>query len=291
MQITEKRSFRDRLRGLFLLGHPLPVLLHVIAVTLFVLLAAWSRLVWPVVLLVVGAHSAMQLAIAMLNDYCDREIDAVGKPEKPIPRGLVTPPEALIAGCTMIALMLVLLLPLPPLAWLLSLAYLALAMAYNLGLKSTPFSGVVFALAMPLIPLYAFAGVGRSLPFLFWLVPVGFLLGVSLNLANSLPDLEEDAAGGARTLAVVLGLRRSFVVATLLIVLAALLILSLDISDMLRVQPVVLVAMLAVAGGLLAAGLACAGPEKARQTRKLFFYLVTLACLALAGGWFLGVLI
>lgn len=291
MQITEKRSFRDRLRGFFLLSHPLPVLFHMVAVTLFVLLAARSHLVWPVILLVVGAHTAMQLAIAMLNDYCDREMDAVGKPEKPIPRGLVTPSEALIAGCTMIALMLVLLLPLPPLAWLLSLAYLALAMAYNLGLKSTPFSGVVFALAMPLIPLYAFAGVGRSLPFLFWLVPVGFLLGVSLNLANSLPDLEEDAAGGARTLAVVLGLKRSFVVANLLIVLAALLILSLDISGLLRVQPLALAVTLVVAGGLLAAGLDFTGPEKVRRTRKLFFYLVTLACIALAGGWFLGVLI
>ena len=63
---------------------------------------------------------------------------------------------------------------------------------------------------MPLIPLYAFAGVGRVLPFLFWLVPVGFLLGVALNLANSLTDLEEDSAYGAKTLAVVLGVKGSF---------------------------------------------------------------------------------
>ncbi len=291
MQVIEKRSFGSRARGFFLLGHPLPVLFHLVAVTLFVLLAAWPRLVWPVVLLVVGAHTAMQLAIAILNNYCDREMDAAGKPEKPIPRGLVTPLEALIAGCAMIALMLGLLLPLPPLAWLLSLVYLALGMAYNLGLKSTPLSGVVFALAMPLIPLYAFAGVGRSQPFLFWLIPVGFLLGVCLNLANSLPDLEEDAASGARTLAVVLGLRRAFWAGNALFALGALLILALHLLGVLPVQPLILAATLILAALLLVAILARTGPGKPRETRKLYFYLVTLACLVLAGGWLLGVLI
>lgn len=285
------RSIGALLQGLFWLGHPVPVLFHVIAITIFALLAAWPRPVWAVVLLVVGAHAAMQLAIAMLNDYCDRERDAIGKPEKPIPLGLVTPREALMAGCVMIALMALLLLPLPPLAWLLSLAYLALGMAYNLGLKSTPLSGGVFALAMPLIPLYAFAGLGRGLALLIWLVPVGFLLGVGLNLANSLPDLEEDAASGSRTLAVALGLRRSFLATYLLIALAALLILSLNISGALRVQPLILAGALVLAGLLLVALLVLTGAGKPRATRKLFFYLIALACIVLAGGWLIGVLI
>jgi len=291
MQISKKRPLGARLQGLFLLGHPLPVFFHLLAVTLFALLAAWPRVIWPVILLVVGAHTAMQLSIAMLNDYCDRARDAVGKPEKPIPRGLVTPREALIAGCGMIALMLLLLIPLPPPAWLLSLLYLALGMGYNLGLKGTPLSGVVFALAMPLIPLYAFAGVGRSVPFLAWLVPLGFLFGVALNLANSLPDLEEDAAGGARTLAVALGLRRAFLLSNMLLVLAALLILALDLSGLLRVQPLVLLLTLSLTALLLLVIQLTTGPAKARATRKRYFYLVTLTCLLLAGGWLIGVLI
>jgi 4-hydroxybenzoate polyprenyltransferase len=291
MQTTRKRSPGDLFQGLFWLGHPGPVFFHLLAITLFALLAVWPRPIWTVVLLVVGAHTAMQLAIAMLNDYCDRERDAVGKPEKPIPRGLVTPREALLAGGVMIALMLLLLLPLPPLAWLLSLAYLALGMAYNLGLKATPFSGVVFALAMPLIPLYAFAGVGRGLTLLVWLIPLGLLLGVALNLANSLPDLEADVASGARTLAVVLGLKRSFATVTILLILAALLILSLTISGALPVQPLILTVTLALSGLLLAVILGLTGAGKPRATRRLFFYLTTLTCLVLAGGWLIGVLI
>src|ERR1700730_16262256 len=102
MQITKTRTLGTRLRGFFLLGHPVPVLFHLLAVALFVLLAAWPRPVWSVVLLVVSAPIAMQLAIAMLNDSCDRKKEAAGQPEKPIPSGLVTPLEALAAGCGMI---------------------------------------------------------------------------------------------------------------------------------------------------------------------------------------------
>src|SRR5258708_21537840 len=89
------------------------------------------------------------------------------------------------------------------------------------SLKSTPFSGIVFALAMPLIPLYAFAGIGRVPYVLFWLIPTGFLLGIALNLANSLPDIEQDAANGAKTLSVVLGGKHSFAVCPSIVVLTA----------------------------------------------------------------------
>ena len=153
MKITKKRRLRDIVLGYYLLSHPAPVLIHIIAVTLFALLAAWPHPIWHVIVLVIAAHAAMQISIAMINDYCDRRLDAAGKPSKPI---------------------VLLLLPLNPLALGISLLYLILAQSYNLGLKSTPLSGIVFALAMPLIPLYAFAGIGRTLPVLLWLVPVGY---------------------------------------------------------------------------------------------------------------------
>lgn len=288
------RSLTAILLGFFLLSHPGPALFHIIAVTLFALLASWphfAQFAWPTLVLLIAAHAAMQVSIAMLNDYCDRRADAMAKPSKPIPRGLVRPSEALIAGLLMIVLMLVLLLPLPRLALLISLAYLILGQAYNLGLKSTPFSGIVFALAMPLIPLYAFAALNRSLPFLYWLVPVGFLLGVVLNLANSFPDIEQDTASGARTLAVVLGVKRSFLICVLLITLSALLIAVLALTHTLPVQPIVLAVTLILTALSMLALLRFFGPSKPLKTRRLYFYLVTLTCIVLAGGWLLGVLL
>ena len=291
MEIVIKRRPVEIAYGFFLLSHPAPVLLHVIGVTVFTLLAAWPQPIWGVILLVIGAHTAMQISIAMINDYCDRRVDAAAKPKKPIPRGLVYPHEALIAGLFMIVVMLVLLLPLPRLALLISLAYLALGQGYNLGLKATPFSGIVFALAIPLIPLYAFAGVGRTLPVLVWLVPVGVLLGVTLNLANSLPDIEEDAATGTQTLAVVLGVKRSFFVCRFLIVAGALLMGILTAVRVVPARPLIIVPVLIITGLAVGSMFLFFGPEKSVSTRKVHFYVAALTCIVLAGGWLIGVLV
>ena len=291
MQITKKRTINEIMLGFLLLSHPIPVLFHVIAVSIFALIAAWPHFVWSVIVLVIAAHAAMQISIAMLNDYCDRKHDAKGKPEKPIPRGLILPREALIAGLSMIVIMVVLLIPLPRLAFIVSICYLALGQAYNLGLKSTPLSGIVFALAMPLIPLYAFAGVGHIPSIIYWFVPAGFLLGIALNLANALIDLEEDAAEGLRTLAVVLGVARSFTVCDIMIALCAVLVGILTITGIVPahiwiITPVLILTLLALGGMIF-----FFGPGKALKTRKTYFYLVTLTGLLLSGGWLIGVLI
>ena len=291
MEITKKRQFNDIALGFYLLSHPVPVMFHILAVTVFTLLAAWPHFAWSIIALVIAAHAAMQISIAMLNDYRDRRLDAASKPGKPISRGLIHAREALISGFVMIAIMLILLIQLPLLALLVSLCYLVLGQAYNLGLKSTPFSGIVFALAMPLIPLYAFAGIGRVPYVLFWLIPTGFLLGIALNLANSLPDIEQDAANGAKTLAVVLGVKRSFAVCQSMIVLAAALIGILQITGLVPARSWIIVLTLILTCLAVETMVLFFGPERPVETRKSYFYLVALTCILLAGGWIIGVLL
>src|SRR5215813_4679715 len=152
MNIASKRRPTDILRGFFWLCHPGPMLLNVIAVTVFALLATWPHIHWQPLVLVIAAYLAMQLSIAIFNDYCDRERDVLSKKNKPIVRGLILPQEAFFATWFLMALMLLLLIPLNPLALLISVLYLACGQSYNLGLKTTPLSGIVFALAIPLIP-------------------------------------------------------------------------------------------------------------------------------------------
>ncbi len=288
--IAKKRHPVTLIRGFFLLSHPLPLLLHGLAVTLCALVAGWSLLArsWPLLVLAVAGHMAMQLSIAFVNDYCDRELDAQTQPRKPIPRGLVRPREALLAGSLLALLMVALQLPLPREALVISLLYLLLGQLYNAGLKSTPLSGLLFALAMPLIPLYAFAALGRLSAPLLWLLPAGALLGVALNLANALPDLEADAAHGARTLAVTLGARGAFVVCQLALLLCALLIGLLTALHLVPAQPWF------AGGSVVLVGLAALGAlilwrhGLPAQQRKMHFYVVAALSLLLAAGWLIG---
>ena len=291
MEIIKRRRPRAILRGLFLLTHPVPVLLHIVGVALFALLAAWPTIAWKTFVLVVLAHALMQLAIAILNDYSDRRQDALSKKLKPIPLGLIRPGEALLLGVLCVGLMLIVLLFLPPLALLISLLYLAFGLAYNFGLKGTPFSGIVFALAIPLIPLYAFVGMGRIIPFVFWLVPVAALLGIALNLANSLPDIEDDAAQGVRTLAVTLGLRASVLACPMLILLALVTILVLTFTRTVAVQPAIVWLVVFVTVVLIVLQGVLSTSMRDIQKRKPYFYFVVITCLFLVIGWIVGALL
>ncbi len=291
MRIVKRRRPTEVLYGFYLLCHPIPVLFHTVAVAVFALVASWPHFNWGVIALVIAAHVAMQLSIAILNDYCDRRLDTLGKKQKPIPLGLVRPCEALFVGLLAIIVMVLLLLPLNPLALLVSCVYLVFGQSYNLGLKSTPLSGVVFALAIPLIPLYAFLGVGHVLPVILWIVPVAALLGIALNLANALADIEEDAAHGARTLAVVLGVRGVYILCPLLIIFSIVLISILTLIHVVPAQTQLVYPTLVVTGLATVSLLLFFRPNSVASIGKRYFYIVVSICILLAAGWLIGVLI
>jgi len=285
MMTSKRRRVSDVVRGFYLLCHPVPVLFHLLAVTLLALLAAWPQFVWSTIGLVVTAHTAMQISIAVLNDYCDRRLDAFSKRNKPLVKGLVRPWEALALGLGMIVVMTLLLLPLNRLALFVSFIYLAFGISYNLGLKSTPLSGIVFALAIPLIPVYAFVGVGRIIPLIFWIIPVAALLGVAVNLANSLADIEEDAANNARTLAVVLGFNGTYTTCPLLIMLAVLLAGILTLTHLVPAQLFLLVPTILLVSALITLLILLGRSGRSVQAQKHYFVLVVVICLVFAGGW------
>ncbi len=149
-----------------------------------------------------------QAAIGILNDYCDRALDAVSKPEKPLVRGTVQPGEALALVVILTGLALLAAQQFGVAAVLILCAIMALGFAYDLRFKGTPISALLFALHFPLLPIFVWASLGVWQPFLPWILPLGAALGIAMNIANSLPDLPDDSAAGVRGLPHVLGLRR-----------------------------------------------------------------------------------
>jgi 4-hydroxybenzoate polyprenyltransferase len=291
MTIVNKRRPTDILRGFFWLCHPGPVLLNVTAVTIFALLATWPYVPWNILPLVIAAHLAMQLSIAIFNDYCDRERDVLSKKNKPIVRGLILPREALFATIILMLTMVLLLIPLNPQALLVSLLYLACGQSYNLGLKTTPLSGIVFALAIPLIPLYAFVGVGHFMPLVVWQMPIAALLGVALHLANALPDIEQDVANQVHNLVVVLGSKGSLIACSLLILLAAIVTGVLAITGLVPAQPWILLPTLLLVTSAASILFLVFRSKESHQAYQTYFYLVVLTCLVLAGGWLTSALV
>lgn len=282
-----------RLLGLVLVTHPLPSAMYVVMTAALALLAALSarRPLDPSALArALLAVAAAQIAIGSLNDYCDRALDAAsGRREKPLVRGLITPRDALAltVGASVISLACFASLGLP--AFLLGLLIAGLGVAYDLRFKGTPVSALLFAVYFPLFPLLAWAVFGRWQSFLFWLLPFGALLGIAMNVANTLPDLEADRAAGLRGLPHLLGLRRGLLLAWLAPPLVLLGMWALDLTGAI---PARLPAMLvATAGGLLPslAAVALYRTQPAPTTLRRTFLLQAAGLLALAGGWLAAV--
>lgn len=285
---VHRRTITDIVRGLFFSIHPIPTALFVTTVVIFSLRAMWPHLLWTTFVLLILGHATMQCSINMMNDYCDRYRDAISQPTKPIVRGLVMPREVFIASIVMGVVMVLLLLHLPPLALIISIGYLALGQAYNMGLKSSIFSGLILAMMFALIPPYIFAGVSKLIPLAYWLVPVAFLLGAALNLANSLPDVEGDKKNGARTLAVLLGLRGSFLVCYALMLLSIALIGTLTITGIVASRTAITYPLLALSVLAIVVMNVLFGPNKPAETRRAYFIIVAVMAIGISFAWFLS---
>ena len=204
------------LLGLLQVTHPLPSAMYVVATALlsFVAAAAAHRPINALTLAqVLVCVACTQIAIGSLNDYCDRALDAASDRDKPIVRGLIAPWEAVALAIGASAVVLLTSVPLGLVVLVLALLIEGLGLAYDFRFKGTPFSALLFAVYFPLFPLLAWVVFGRWQPFLPWLLPFGAALGIAMNIANTMPDLEADLAAGMRGLPHLLGYRRGLLAA------------------------------------------------------------------------------
>lgn len=218
-----------------------------------------------------------QVLTGALNDWADRDRDAIAQPSKPIPSGLVRPSSALgLAGAGLV-LQVGASIPLGWLALVLGLAASASAVAYNLWLSRTPASVLPYLVSFGLLPLWVAAGVGVSLE----RVAVAPLLvgpfAAAAHLANTLRDFEADAAIGSRNVAQMLGPRPALALAwTLAMGVGVAVGLAFVLSGTADVASLAL-----GIGGLLAVAQGIAGPHR-------LWLGMLVAAVAWTGAWALG---
>lgn len=139
-----------------------------------------------------------------INDYYDREIDAVNEPRRPIPSGAVKPMEAMMASLILGAVGLVASMKAGPANLAIAvLAWLAM-MGYSTKGKRTGLPGSLMVSACIAIP-FVYGGVmagGASMgsPLIFSLI--AFMANTGREVTKGIVDVEGDRSAGVRTIAV-----------------------------------------------------------------------------------------
>ncbi|MGQ4556014.1 geranylgeranylglycerol-phosphate geranylgeranyltransferase [Halobellus sp. GM3] len=142
-----------------------------------------------------------------INDYFDREIDRVNRPDRPIPRGAVTARGALAFSAALFLGAVLAVLVLPIAAVLIAVVNLLALLAYTELFKGLPAVGnVVVGYLTGSTFLFGGAAVGRlDDPAVLVLFALAALATVTREVIKDVEDIAGDRAEGLRTLPVVVG--------------------------------------------------------------------------------------
>ena len=156
-----------------------------------------------------------------VNDYYDAEIDAVNRPERPIPSGRISRRgAALLSAALFVAALALTVVFLPVLAVGIGVVNLAVLVVYSSHLKRLPLVGNV-AVAYLAGSAFLFGGAAaRGVEFTVVLFALAALVNLGREVVKDVEDIEGDAAEGARTLPVVYGERPALAVASASVVVA-----------------------------------------------------------------------
>jgi geranylgeranylglycerol-phosphate geranylgeranyltransferase len=159
-----------------------------------------------------------------VNDYYDAEIDAVNKPDRPIPSGRISRRGAAYLSAGLFAAALVLTVAfLPTLAVGIGVVNLAVLVVYSSHLKRTPLVGNV-AVAYLAGSAFLFGGAtAGGVEFTVVLFVLASLANLGREIVKDVEDMEGDAAEGARTLPLIWGERRALALGTASVVFAVML--------------------------------------------------------------------
>jgi 4-hydroxybenzoate polyprenyltransferase len=212
------KETRRLARGLVLASHAAPT---AVVTGLSAALAAALGSDGPTVALVAVAVGTGQLSVGWSNDWIDAARDtAVGRTDKPVVAGLVTARTLRAVALAALAVCVVASLAVGVVAGTAHLVAVGGAWAYNARLKATVWSWLPYALSFGLLAVFVvLAAPGPRVP-AGWAVAAAALLGTGAHVANTLPDLEDDAATGVRGLPHRLGRRASGVLAPCLLLVA-----------------------------------------------------------------------
>ncbi|WAB83744.1 UbiA family prenyltransferase [Microcella daejeonensis] len=271
-----------RLLAIVAAAHAGPTIV-VVAVTLALAVAA--GLPGERVVIVTAMILAQQLSIGWSNDWLDAERDRdAGRRDKPVARG--DAPLRLIAGLAVAAAVLAI-----GLSAALGLAaaaahavFLASGWLYNAGLKRTLAATACYAVGFGMLPAIVTLADDPARAPAGWAIAMGALLGTAAHFANVLPDLDDDARHGIRSLPHRMGARPSGAVALVALAVAAALGVVGPLLDGAALGALSIVGAVAGAGMLVAGIVVLARAPASRALFRIIMGAALAAVVSLLGA-------
>jgi geranylgeranylglycerol-phosphate geranylgeranyltransferase len=209
-----------KLTGFLRLTRPLNCLMMGFAVIVGASLVSTLNLTLSLLLGFVTSFS-LTAASMTINDYYDRQIDAINEPNRPIPSGAVSPKEALIfaAALTTIGLVAAFRTNLPSLV--VAVTALIVSVTYITKGKGTGLPGNLLVSVTVVIPfIYGGLTVGQIETSTLLFVAIAFLSNTGREITKGIVDVEGDRSHNIKTIAVTYGERTAAAAAAVFSLLA-----------------------------------------------------------------------
>jgi len=177
----------------------------------------------PAVLLLLIVVTLITAAGNVINDYFDADIDAVNRPDRPIPSGQVSRTAALWYAILLFGAGIAASLFTNVICIAFAVVNSLLLALYAARLKSLPVAGNV-SVAYLTGSMFLFGGAFAGADGMFRLVPIAvmtFLAMMARELLKDAEDVEGDSAGGASTLPIRIGVKKTAYCAFVFVLLSA----------------------------------------------------------------------
>jgi geranylgeranylglycerol-phosphate geranylgeranyltransferase len=262
--------------------HAFPAFMNALAGTLFYVVAVNAAQLVSVAAVFLSIF-LVHASIGSMNDLCDIGLDRETKPDKPIIRGDIRPGMVLFVSSVSAVAGALLSLSFGWSTLAVALVVLGSGMAYNLWAKGTVYSWIPYGVAIPALPVWGFLAANKFTPIVLVSFPLGALMSLALNLANTIPDLKGDTQYGLQGLTHRLGLERSLVVVwssfTVTIILLAL------TPAVLGNNPTYLIPGIMLGGALMLVMISDRLVNRSDASLRRGWYLSAVIAAILGGAW------
>uniref|UniRef100_A0A7C2ZLI0 MFS transporter n=1 Tax=Ignisphaera aggregans TaxID=334771 RepID=A0A7C2ZLI0_9CREN len=147
-----------------------------------------------------------------INDYFDASIDAINKPWRPIPSGLINAKTALRASIVMTAIGVMISFTLSLENGFIALVAAILAFMYSFRLKKTFLVGNIVVASLVALSIIYGGLAGHNLRIDVFLASIfAFLLNLGREFIKGIEDVEGDKKYGIKTIATVKGIKAAYI--------------------------------------------------------------------------------